>query len=89
VARKATAQDVADLAGVSRSAVSLVLKGRAKGHIARDKQLVIIEAVRRLNYTPNAVALSLRSRTIGVLTWPGRSGFSVPMFARHAREGDC
>jgi LacI family transcriptional regulator len=82
VARKATAQDVADLAGVSRSAVSLVLNGRAQGHIARHKQQAIIEAARRLNYTPNAVALSLRSRrtrTIGVLIWPGEGGFSVPM----------
>jgi LacI family transcriptional regulator, galactose operon repressor len=82
VARKATAQDVADLAGVSRSAVSLVLNGRAKGHIASHKQRAIIEAARRLNYTPNAVALSLRSRrsrTIGVLTWPSDTGFSVPM----------
>ncbi len=82
VARKATAQDVADLAGVSRSAVSLVLNGRAEGHIAASKQQAVREAARRLNYTPNAVALSLRSRrsrTIGVLTWPGRSGFSLPM----------
>jgi LacI family transcriptional regulator len=82
VARKATAQDVADLAGVSRSAVSLVLNGRAQGHIARHKQQAIIEAARRLSYTPNAVALSLRSRrtrTIGVLTWPGEGGFSVTM----------
>ena len=82
MAHKATAQDVADLAGVSRSAVSLVLNGRAQGHIARHKQQVIIEAARRLNYTPNAVALSLRSRrtrTIGVLVWPGASGFSMPM----------
>jgi DNA-binding LacI/PurR family transcriptional regulator len=74
VARKATAQDVADLAGVSRSAVSLVLNRRGQGNIARDKQQAIIEAARQLNYTPNAVALSLRnqrSRTIGVLTWPG------------------
>lgn len=82
MARKATAQDVADLAGVSRSAVSLVLNGRAKGHIAPHKQQAIIEAARQLNYTPNAVALSLRSRrsrTIGVLTWPGEGGFSVRM----------
>jgi LacI family transcriptional regulator len=82
VVRKATAQDVADLAGVSRSAVSLVLNGRAQGHIARDKQRAIIEAARQLNYTPNAVALGLRNRrtrTIGVLTWPGQCGFSVPM----------
>jgi LacI family transcriptional regulator len=82
VARKATAQDVADLAGVSRSAVSLVLNGRAQGHIARDKQQAIIDAARRLNYTPNAVALSLRNRrtrTIGVLTWPGAVGFAERM----------
>lgn len=69
--RKATSQDVADLAGVSRTAVSLVLNGRGSGNIAADKQTLIIEAARTLNYTPNAVALSLRSRrssTIGVVT---------------------
>lgn len=69
--RKATSQDVADLAGVSRSAVSLVLNGRGAGNIAADKQALILEAARKLRYTPNAVALSLRSRrssTIGVVT---------------------
>ena len=69
--RKATSQDVADLAGVSRSAVSLVLNGRGAGNIAPDKQALIMEAARSLGYTPNAVALSLRSRrssTIGVVT---------------------
>jgi LacI family transcriptional regulator len=69
MARRATAQDVADLVGVSRSAVSLVLNGRAEGNIAAHKQRAIIEAARKLNYTPNAVALSLRSqrtRTIGL-----------------------
>jgi DNA-binding LacI/PurR family transcriptional regulator len=87
VVHKATAQDVADLAGVSRSAVSLVLNGRAQGHIARDKQRAIIDAARRLNYTPNAVALSLRngrSRTIGVLTSPGASGFADRAMAEQA-----
>jgi transcriptional regulator with XRE-family HTH domain len=82
VVRKATAQDVADLAGVSRSAVSLVLNGRGQGNIAPDKQQAIIAAARQLNYTPNAVALSLRnrrSRIIGVLTWPGASGFAERM----------
>lgn len=69
--RKATSQDVADLAGVSRSAVSLVLNGRGAGNIAADKQALIIDAARKLSYTPNTVALSLRSRrsaTIGVVT---------------------
>jgi LacI family transcriptional regulator len=73
--RRATAQDVADLAGVSRSAVSLVLNGRAEGNISRAKQQAVRDAAEQLRYTPNAVALSLRSKrtgTIGVLTWPGR-----------------
>lgn len=73
--RRATAQDVADLAGVSRSAVSLVLNGRADGNISRAKQEAVRDAALQLRYTPNAVALSLRSKrteTIGVLTWRGR-----------------
>lgn len=73
--RRATAQDVADLAGVSRSAVSLVLNGRADGNISRVKQEAVRDAALQLSYTPNAVALSLRSKrteTIGVLTWPDR-----------------
>src|SRR4051794_5170820 len=73
--RRATAQDVADLAGVSRSAVSLVLNGRADGNISAVKQEAVRDAAAQLRYTPNAVALSLRSKrtaTIGVLTWRSR-----------------
>ena len=80
--RRATAQDVADLAGVSRSAVSLVLNGRAEGNISRAKQEAVREAARQLRYTPNAVALSLRSQrteTIGVLTWPDRRQLPLAM----------
>ena len=71
MARKATSQDVANHAGVSRSAVSFVLNGRADGNIAKDKQLRILAAAKELNYTPNAVARSLqaqRTHTIGVVT---------------------
>lgn len=71
MARKATSQDVADRAGVSRSAVSFVLNGRADGNIAKDKQLRILAAAKELDYTPNAVARSLqaqRTHTIGVVT---------------------
>jgi LacI family transcriptional regulator len=78
--RRPTAQDVADLVGVSRSAVSLVLNGHGEGNIAPHKQKAILEAAERLNYRPNAVALSLRSqrtRSIGVLTWPSVAGTSL------------
>lgn len=71
MARKATSQDVADRAGVSRSAVSFVMNGRADGNIAKDKQLLILAAAKDLDYTPNAVARSLqaqRTHTIGVVT---------------------
>ncbi|MFL6027288.1 MAG: LacI family DNA-binding transcriptional regulator [Friedmanniella sp.] len=85
MARRATAQDVADLAGVSRSAVSLVLNGRAAGNIGPEKQKAVLAAAKQLRYTPNAVALSLRSqrtRTLGVLTWPGRAGLPQVMLHR-------
>ncbi|MDI2035869.1 LacI family DNA-binding transcriptional regulator [Paenarthrobacter nitroguajacolicus] len=69
--RKATALDVAKRAGVSRSAVSLVLNGRGDGNVAKDSQDRIRQAAKELNYTPNAIALSLRSqrsRVIGILS---------------------
>lgn len=75
--RRVTAQDVADLAGVSRSSVSVVLNGRAQGNISAAKQQAIIEAARQLNYRANALALSLRSQrthTLGVLSWRGGPG---------------
>jgi len=59
---------------VSRSAVSLVLNGRAEGNISAANQQAVREAARTLQYAPNAVALSLRtrtSRTLGVLVWGG------------------
>lgn len=84
MARKATAQDVADLAGVSRSAVSLVLNGRARGSISAKNQQTILDAARRLEYTPNQVAKSLRTsrtHTLGVLTWRGLAGLPLPLLA--------
>ncbi|MDP5227509.1 MULTISPECIES: LacI family DNA-binding transcriptional regulator [Arthrobacter] len=69
--RKATAQDVAKLAGVSRSAVSLVLNGHGDGNIASESQERIRRAAKELSYKPNAVALSLRNqqtRVIGIVS---------------------
>lgn len=81
-ARRVTAQDVADLAGVSRSSVSLVLNGRAEGNVSLERQKAILEAARQLDYHPDLLALGLRSQTsmtLGVLTRRGRSGFPQPM----------
>jgi LacI family transcriptional regulator len=66
-----TSRDVAAAAGVSRSAVSLVLNGRGAGYVSAEKQAEILRVAKRLHYTPNSVARSLRmqqTRTIGVVT---------------------
>lgn len=71
MAKKATSQDVAARAGVSRSAVSFVFNGKADGNIAKDKQERILAAAKELNYEPNTLARSLqsqRSQTIGFVT---------------------
>ena len=64
-----TIQDIARAAQVSKSTVSRVLNGTAAVH--PDKRKAVLEATRRLGFTPNVVASSLargRSMTIGVLT---------------------
>jgi LacI family transcriptional regulator len=84
MSRKATSQDVADLAGVSRSAVSLVLNGRAKGSVSAAKQEAVLDAARRLHYSPDVAAQGLRTsktRILGVLTWQGVGGLPLHLIA--------
>lgn len=71
VQRRVTSTDVARAAGVSRSAVSMVLNGRAQGMIQAEKQRRIREMAKELGYVPNAAAVSLRRQstaTIGLVT---------------------
>ncbi|MEU3985217.1 LacI family DNA-binding transcriptional regulator [Streptomyces sp. NPDC026672] len=66
--RPPTIRDVADRAGVSKSLVSLVLRG--SGRVRPEKREAVLRAVRELGYRPNAAARSLseqRTRTVGVL----------------------
>ncbi|RZB14627.1 LacI family transcriptional regulator [Streptomyces sp. F001] len=66
--RPPTIRDVAEHAGVSKSLVSLVLRG--SGQVRPEKREAVLRAVRELGYRPNVAARSLseqRTRTIGVL----------------------
>src|SRR5256886_6244672 len=56
-----TSVDVANRAGVSQAAVSLVLGGKAAGRVGKQTQEVILRAAHELGYRPNSAARTLRS----------------------------
>lgn len=63
--RPATIQDVARLAGVDASTASRVLRGDPNQKVREETRDRIVEAARRLDYRPNAMAQSLRTRRTG------------------------
>jgi DNA-binding LacI/PurR family transcriptional regulator len=66
--RSVTIRDVAGRAGVSKSLVSLVLRGEP--NVSEARRRAVLDAMADLDYTPNRAARGLstaRSETIGVL----------------------
>ena len=73
---EATIRDVAQRAGVSKSLVSLVLRGSP--NVSAERRAAVAEAMRVLGYRPNGIARSLASRrtnAIGVLIDDLRNGW--------------
>ncbi|MFG2555450.1 LacI family DNA-binding transcriptional regulator [Streptomyces sp. NPDC048581] len=78
--RPPTIRDVADRAGVSKSLVSLVLRG--SDQVRPERRDAVLRAVRELGYRPNTAARSLserRTRTVGVLLNDLRNPWFVDM----------
>ena len=68
--RRATIEDVAALAGVSRQTVSRVLHDSP--NVRGDTRERVLAAIRQLDYRPNSMAQALvtgRSKTLGVVSF--------------------
>lgn len=63
--KRATIVDVAERAGVSKSLVSLVMRGSER--VGADSRRAVLRAAEDLGYRPNAVARSLVRRSSGVV----------------------
>jgi LacI family transcriptional regulator, repressor for deo operon, udp, cdd, tsx, nupC, and nupG len=60
-----TIEDVARLAGLSRTTVSRVINNHP--YVSEDKRKLVIEAMNKLGYAPNSLARSLRSQKTDII----------------------
>jgi len=66
--RPVTLRDIANRVGVGTATVSVVLNGAKSGtKVSQATRAAVIEAANELNYRPNAVARSLRTRRTGII----------------------
>ena len=76
-------QDIADMVGVSRQAVSAVLNGRGNSAVSSEKRERILALARKLNYRPNRLAQKLASgcsRVIGFCAGNVREMLRSPVY---------
>jgi DNA-binding LacI/PurR family transcriptional regulator len=82
--RQPTLDEVAELAGVSRSVASRALNNAP--HVSRAKRQAVERAVRQLDYVPNPTARALATRQTGaaalVVSGEDPSIFADPFFAQ-------
>jgi LacI family transcriptional regulator len=60
-----TINEVADAAGVSKATVGRVIGNY--GVVSETTKKKVLEAVKELNYVPNAIAQGMRSKTIRII----------------------
>lgn len=74
--RRPTIVDVAEIAGVSKSLVSMVIRGDDR--VSPERRQAVLDAIEKINYRPNAMARGLvqrRTRIIGLVISDLRNPF--------------
>src|SRR5689334_18068710 len=84
--RRPTMLDVAKQAGVSRTTVSFVMNAVQTANIPDETRARVWDAVRELDYRPNAVAQGLRTKRTNVIGFLTDEIASTP-YAFHIVEG--
>ncbi len=88
--RSARSQDVADLAGVSRTTVSFVLNDVPGVKISPETRQRVLEAARQLDYYPTAAARTLASgktQRIGLVLGTGKQRLAADAFLPSFLQG--
>ena len=67
----ATRKEVARLAGVSDASVSYVINN--SGYVSQERREKILAAIEELNYTPNQVAQSLKTKKTNLMVFMSTS----------------
>lgn len=65
--KRPTMGDVARLSGVSQTTVSFVINDVPNTNISEKTRAAVLKAVKQLGYTPNAMAIGLRTSQSGVI----------------------
>lgn len=83
---RATINDVAKLASVSKATVSRVMNG--KGNVGEEVKAKVLDAIKQLNFEPSGIARSLANRKTGLvgLIIPDITNPYFPMLARGVED---
>ena len=81
---RVTSEDVARLAGVSRTTVSFVLNNKPDARISETTRAKVLQAAAKLGYLPNRIAQSLKTNRTGVIgpVLPTISNSFFPLIAQ-------
>lgn len=75
---RTTLKDIAEMAGVSRPAVSMVINNPETTHLSEEKKRLVLKLIKETGYRPNYAARQLRGKSMKIIGLIGTL-FSTPI----------